>query len=97
MNLGQVGQLRKDVFVPERDVDQSVVDKGGEGVGHGGLLPTTLGAAGDEDAAHLAGEGAPAPEWTSCVPECLMNPDENTHAPAQVRGGRTFHCTGKLP
>ena len=97
MDLGQVGQLRKDVFVPERDVDQSVVDKGGEGVGDGGLLPTALGAGGDKDAAHLAGEGAPAPEWAGCVPECLMNPDKNTHAFTQVRGGRTFHCTGKLP
>jgi len=71
MNLGQVGQVRKDLFVPERDVDESMVDKGGEGVGDGDLLPATLGAGGDEDAAHLAGEGGPAPEGAGCVPERL--------------------------
>jgi len=74
VDLGQVGQLREGVFIPERDIDQSVVDKGGEGIGDGDLLSTTLGAGGDEDTAHLAGKGALDPEWASCVPECLMDP-----------------------
>lgn len=74
VDLGQVGQLREGMFVPEGDIDQSVVDKGGEGVGDGDLLSTTLGAGGDEDTAHLASKGAPCPQWTGCVPECLMDP-----------------------
>ena len=81
MDLGQVGHLRKGVFVPERNVDQSMVDKGGEGIGDGDLLSTTLGAGRDEDATHLSSKGGPAPEWACCVPECLMNPDETRTRP----------------
>ena len=96
MDLGQVGQLREGVLVPERDVDQSVVDKGGEGVGDRDFLSATLGTGGDEDTAHLASKRGLAPEWTSCVPESLM--DLMRHDTSQrCVGGRTFHWTGKLP
>lgn len=73
MDLGQVGQLREGVLVPERDVDEAVVGKGGECVGDGDFLSTTLCAGGDEDTAHLASKSGFAPEWTSCVPEGLVN------------------------
>lgn len=62
------------MFVPERDIDHPVVDKGGEGVGNGDFLSTTLGASGDKDTAHPASKSRLAPEWTRRVPESLMDP-----------------------
>lgn len=72
MDLSQVGQLRERAFVPERNIDHPVMDKGRERVGDGDFLSTPLGAGRGEDTTHLVSKSRLAPEWTSCVPESLM-------------------------
>lgn len=62
------------MFVPERDINHSVVDEGRKGVGDGDFLPTTLGAGGNKHTTHLASKSRLAPERACCVPESLTGP-----------------------
>lgn len=71
VDLSQVGQLRESVLVSEGNVDEAVVHESGERVRDGDLLSTTLGTSGNEDTAHLAREGALAPQRACSIPECL--------------------------
>jgi hypothetical protein len=73
MDLRQVGQLRERVLIAKGNVDEAVVHKSGQRVHDGDLLSTALGTCGDEDTAHLACEGALAPQRACSVPECLEN------------------------
>lgn len=63
-----------------------MVDKGGEGVGDGDLLSTTLGACGDKHTAHLASKCGLAPEGAGGVPECLTDPIIHMRAKMVLRG-----------
>jgi len=71
VNLGQVRQLREGVLVAEGNVDETVVHEGGQCVGNGDLLSTTLGTSGNKHTTHLALKSTLAPKRASGVPESL--------------------------
>jgi len=70
-DLTQVCEDVEGGLVAERDVDEAVVRQSGHGGDGRALLPTTLGASGDEEAGVLAPEGTSLPLATSLVPEGL--------------------------
>lgn len=71
MDLGEVAELTEAVLVAQWDVDDAVVDQGGEGVHGGGLLSTSQAGGRLEDAGDLAIQCSRAPEGPGRVPECL--------------------------
>lgn len=72
------------MLVAEGNVDETVVHEGGQCVGNGDLLSTTLGTSGNKHTAHLALKSTLAPERASGVPESLPLNGEVT-----VTGGNT--------
>lgn len=70
-DLSKVGKGSENGLVSERDVDDTVVGEGREGVHDGRLLTTTGGTSGNKDTGILAPEGTSLPLTTSLVPEGL--------------------------
>lgn len=84
MNLCQVGQLRECLGVSKRDKDNAVVGQGADGVGDGGLLPSSRCASGNEDTSIFVGEATGGPKPAGSIPEGLPLSGEVT-----VAGGDT--------
>lgn len=59
------------MLVSERNVDDAVVGKGGDGVKSSDFLPTTLGTSGNEETSVFAGKSTLSPETTGGVDERL--------------------------
>lgn len=80
MDLLQVGELREDGLVAERDVDEAVVGEGAHGGNGSRLLATTEGTGGNEETGVLAPIATRGPDTTGPVPEGLPLSGEVTVA-----------------
>lgn len=80
MDLLQVGELREDGLVAERDVDEAVVGEGAHGGNGGRLLATSDGTGGDKETGVLAPVATRGPDATGFVPEGLPLSGEVTVA-----------------
>lgn len=70
-DLSEVGKGSENRLVSERDVDDTVVGEGGEGIHDGRLLTTAGGTGGNKDSGVFAPEGTGLPLATGLVPEGL--------------------------
>lgn len=66
-----VGQLSEGMSVTERNVDHSVVSKGGKSVHNSGFLSSSESSGRHEHTGVFASKGAARPELTCSIPEGL--------------------------